>query len=62
MGYISVAQAADKLNVSEQTIRNWVRWGIIKGLQVFMNPDSKRPGKILVDEESIDRAIATGKI
>ena len=61
--FVSVSTAAEELNVSPQTIRNWLRIGILKGVRI--NPtDSEQGtrGKIMISESSVEEAIEKGWI
>jgi DNA-binding transcriptional MerR regulator len=60
--YITTEQAANELNVSPQTIRNWIDWGLLKAVRVQKNPSSQRPGRIFVDKDSIEELLASGKL
>lgn len=60
--YITTQQAARELNVSSQTIRNWVDWKILRAVYVKKNPNSERAGRIYIDQDSIKEAIENGKI
>ena len=56
MSYITVKQAANLLGVHENTIRNWIRAGILTRYQV-------NPGyRILLKTEDIERAVRRGDI
>ena len=56
MTYLTVKQAADFLNVTDGTIRNWIREGVFPAYQV--NPG----GRILLKSSDIEKAIDQKKI
>jgi len=60
--YLTIKEAAERVGVSPQSVHNWIKWGILKGYQLYRNPDSQRPGKILVKEEDLENAQYLGRI
>jgi hypothetical protein len=62
MEYLSTSQAAEELSVSRQTILNWHRWGILRGIWVKKNPLSGGQGRLYIERESINEALRSGKI
>ncbi len=54
--WITVSEAAEWLNVSPQTIRNWIRLGLFRGRR--LNPQ----GNIMVKVSDIEEAIDEGEI
>ena len=50
---LRIDQVADRMNVSQMTVRRWVEQGIIFGTKVG--------GCIRVDAESLDKAIEQGE-
>jgi len=57
MGYITVIEAARRLGVSPQTIHNWIKWGLVRRYDLYRNPDASRPGKVLVNEEDLEKKV-----
>jgi transposase len=60
--YFNTREVAEMFGVSPATVLNWYRWKLIDGLEVFKNPDSKRPGKIIFSESAVEKARLSGKI
>ena len=56
MAYLRVAEVAKLLNVHENTVRNWIRSGILRAHQ--LNPG----GRIIIRSEDVDKAIDRGRI
>lgn len=54
--YVTVKQAADWLEVTPQTIRNWIKGGLFPAYQ--LNPS----GRVLIKLRDIERAIKKKRI
>jgi len=61
MSYITIQEAGERIGVSPQTIRNYLKWKILKGYELYRNPESRRPGRILIKEEDLENKFL-GKI
>ena len=54
--FLSTTEVAEQLGVTSQTVRNWIRDGLIRAYR--LNP----AGSILVKQEDLERAIEEGKL
>lgn len=54
--FLSTTEVAELLGVSSQTVRNWIRAGVLKGYR--LNPS----GRMLVKQEDLQDAIEKGRL
>ena len=54
--FVTTTEAAEMLDVSAQTVRNWIAWGYLKAYRV--NPS----GKMLLKLEDLERSIEEGRL
>lgn len=54
--FLTTGEVAEMLGVSGQTVRNWIRAGVLKGYR--LNPS----GRILIKQEDLEDAVEKGKI